>query len=179
MVLYHNVLERELLSSLLSIVPSLHLTLCKVTTTLPALQYDLVVTYCKDLMNAYQCKMHMQEMSVLLLLPASLKQMNHLLEDGKTRVVNQGCAQHQVLEAVSFLLSNERQVHEGKSEHITKRERQILSLLLSGLDTRAIAETLGIKVSTVTVHKKHLFYKSGVHSTSQLLVWALFTQISC
>jgi DNA-binding CsgD family transcriptional regulator len=34
---------------------------------------------------------------------------------------------------------------------------------------------LGRFLSTVIAHKKHLFLKSGVHTTSQLIVWALFS----
>ncbi len=58
---------------------------------------------------------------------------------------------------------------------LTKRENQVLVLMVSGQDTRQIASALGIKMSTVIAHKKHLFLKSGVHTTSQLIVWALFS----
>ena len=57
--------------------------------------------------------------------------------------------------------------------YLTRRERQILNLYLSGKDTKEVAENLGIQNSTVIAHKKHLFLKSGAHSVSQLLVWAM------
>jgi DNA-binding CsgD family transcriptional regulator len=41
----------------------------------------------------------------------------------------------------------------------------------------SIAGSLGIKRSTVIAHKKHLFLKSGVHTPSQLVVWAMLKQV--
>lgn len=175
LLLYHNVLEREQLSSLLYGIPFLHVTPSKDDGTLSFEGYDFVVCLGKDLIQAYHYKTHFKRVDLLILMPKNLKGMFHLLEDQHTRVVEQGCGQQKVIEAVSFLISPRMEVQE-KRGNITKREHQILSLLISGQDTKTIAETLGIKVSTVTVHKKHLFYKSGVHNTGQLLIWALFTQ---
>ncbi|MCK9602607.1 MAG: helix-turn-helix transcriptional regulator, partial [Sphaerochaeta sp.] len=60
---------------------------------------------------------------------------------------------------------------------LTRREQQVLALMLSGQDMNSIAGSLGIKRSTVIAHKKHLFLKSGVHTTSQLVVWAMLKQV--
>jgi DNA-binding CsgD family transcriptional regulator len=175
LVLYRNTLEREQLSSLFSCVASLHLTFCKEKEGRLTTGFDLVVCIARDLMKAYQYKMHLHCPHILVLLPKNLRQMCHLLNDDTMRALPLGCSQHSLISAVASLLSEESQVCERRG-NITKRERQILCLLLSGQDTQSIASALGIKVSTVTVHKKHLFYKSGVHSISQLLLWALFTQ---
>jgi DNA-binding CsgD family transcriptional regulator len=56
---------------------------------------------------------------------------------------------------------------------LTERESQVVALLVSGQDNRQIADKLGIKLSTVSAHKKNLFLKTGVHTTSQLVVWAM------
>jgi DNA-binding CsgD family transcriptional regulator len=56
---------------------------------------------------------------------------------------------------------------------LTERESQVVALIISGQDNRQIADKLGIKLSTVSAHKKNLFLKTGVHTTSQLVVWAM------
>jgi DNA-binding CsgD family transcriptional regulator len=60
---------------------------------------------------------------------------------------------------------------------LTERERQIVALLACGQDNRSIADRLGIRPSTVSAHKKNLFLKTGVHSTSQLVAWALVREL--
>ncbi|WP_320130337.1 helix-turn-helix transcriptional regulator [uncultured Sphaerochaeta sp.] len=62
---------------------------------------------------------------------------------------------------------------EIESYTLTKREREVVNLIISGQDNQQIAERLGIKLSTVAAHKKNLFLKTGVHTTSQLAVWAI------
>ncbi|MGY3944931.1 LuxR C-terminal-related transcriptional regulator [Aeromonas tecta] len=51
---------------------------------------------------------------------------------------------------------------------LTRRERQVASLLLQGLDTEAIANTLGIGAGTVKNHRKHLYGKLRVGSQAEL-----------
>ena len=53
---------------------------------------------------------------------------------------------------------------------LTLRERQILALILSGEENKEIANKMGIKLSTVYAHKKNMFLKTGMHTTSQLVV---------
>jgi DNA-binding CsgD family transcriptional regulator len=52
---------------------------------------------------------------------------------------------------------------------LSQREREIVSLLVGGLDTRAIAERLFISAHTVQDHLKSLFAKVGIHSRRELL----------
>ncbi len=62
--------------------------------------------------------------------------------------------------------------------HLTKREHQVLALILSGQATAEIAKTLGI-ATTVTTYKKRLYSKSGTNSLSQLLIWAMVGPGGC
>lgn len=54
------------------------------------------------------------------------------------------------------------------SESLTRRERQVAGLLLQGLDTEAIAQTLGIGAGTVKNHRKHLYGKLHLRSRAEL-----------
>ena len=53
-------------------------------------------------------------------------------------------------------------------ESLTRRERQVASLLLQGLDTEAIAVELGIGSGTVKNHRKHLYGKLRLGSRAEL-----------
>jgi DNA-binding CsgD family transcriptional regulator len=52
---------------------------------------------------------------------------------------------------------------------LSQREREIVSLLVAGLDTRAVAERLFISAHTVQDHLKSVFTKIGIHSRRELL----------
>jgi DNA-binding CsgD family transcriptional regulator len=52
---------------------------------------------------------------------------------------------------------------------LSQREREIVSLLVAGLDTRAISQTLFISAHTVQDHLKSVFAKIGIHSRRELL----------
>jgi DNA-binding NarL/FixJ family response regulator len=47
---------------------------------------------------------------------------------------------------------------------LTARERQLLTLLVEGLDNHAIAERLGIRYVTVRGHLRNLLHKLNAHS---------------
>jgi DNA-binding NarL/FixJ family response regulator len=52
---------------------------------------------------------------------------------------------------------------------LTRRELAVLRLLGRGLDTRGIAESLGISVHTVRTHLQHLYAKLGCHSRLEVV----------
>jgi DNA-binding CsgD family transcriptional regulator len=52
---------------------------------------------------------------------------------------------------------------------LSQREREVVSLLVAGLDTRAISKRLFISVHTVQDHLKAVFAKIGIHSRRELL----------
>ena len=56
---------------------------------------------------------------------------------------------------------------------LTDRERQVLNLVVSGQTNREIAETLGISIKTVDRHRTNLMGKTGSHSATELIAYAL------
>lgn len=55
-------------------------------------------------------------------------------------------------------------------EPLSPRCREVLQLLVDGLDKRAISSRLGISENTVRYHVKRLYSRFGVHNRAQLLI---------
>jgi DNA-binding CsgD family transcriptional regulator len=55
---------------------------------------------------------------------------------------------------------------------LTKREREILSLVAEGLDSRAIADRLCVSASTVNNHRQRILEKTGARNVTQAIAWA-------
>ena len=60
-----------------------------------------------------------------------------------------------------------RQREHTAMDDLTPRERHVLSLLVSGLNTNEIVQQLGVSQSTVRTHVQNIFAKLGVHSRLQ------------
>jgi len=60
---------------------------------------------------------------------------------------------------------------------ISKREQQVLDLLIEGLSSLEIAEELSISFETVRTHRKNLFVKYKVTSVGQLVNLVLKTNL--
>lgn len=61
----------------------------------------------------------------------------------------------------------------GESGTLTRREREVLGLLIEGLDNRAIAGALFISQATVKFHLHNIKSKFGVHSRAALVAAVL------
>ena len=59
------------------------------------------------------------------------------------------------------------------SSDLTGRQREILVLLAKGRTMRRIAEQLNISLKAVEAHKANITRKLGVHTTSDLVKFAL------
>ena len=56
-----------------------------------------------------------------------------------------------------------------KLNSLTKREREVMDLVVQGRATKEVSESLGIAVKTVEVHRTHVLKKMGVGSTVELV----------
>jgi DNA-binding CsgD family transcriptional regulator len=57
--------------------------------------------------------------------------------------------------------------------NLTPREKQILDIIGAGKTTKQIAEELGVSASTVGNHRKHICKKLDLHSTAELVAYAV------
>jgi HD-GYP domain-containing protein (c-di-GMP phosphodiesterase class II) len=79
-------------------------------------------------------------------------------------------------EAVGAVLNAAgHRVHEQARElpaALTRRELEVLLVLVRGASNQAIADDLGISVKTVGAHIEHVYKKAGVRSRAAATVWA-------
>lgn len=70
-----------------------------------------------------------------------------------------------------FLMTSEVKEYPEKNA-LSKREREILSLIKKGMSTQDISKTLFISQYTVETHKRNMMHKLGVNSQRELIVYA-------
>ena len=56
---------------------------------------------------------------------------------------------------------------------LSEREREIFQLIAEGHSNKEIADLLSISVATVETHRAHILQKLDVHSTAQLVLYAV------
>jgi DNA-binding NarL/FixJ family response regulator len=56
---------------------------------------------------------------------------------------------------------------------ISKREIEVITLIAAGLGNREIADKLFISVRTVDAHRNHILQKLNIHSTAELVKYAI------
>ena len=59
-------------------------------------------------------------------------------------------------------------IHNMGSGQLTRREAEVIGLLLQGHSSKLIARGLGISEGTVTNHKRNVYEKLAIHSQAQL-----------
>jgi DNA-binding NarL/FixJ family response regulator len=60
---------------------------------------------------------------------------------------------------------------------ITPREREIVRLLAEGRTTKEVASLLSVSVKTAETHRNNLMRKLNIHSTSELVLYAIRNRI--
>ena len=69
----------------------------------------------------------------------------------------------------SFLDVGSKNVFVENKEEFTKREKQILILLIEGKLSKEISGALGISKQTVDTHRKNMLHKKNLSNTSELI----------
>ena len=60
---------------------------------------------------------------------------------------------------------------------LSKREREVVCLLASGKVNKEAANALGISVRTVEAHRAKIMLKLGIHSITELVLYAVRNKI--
>ena len=60
-----------------------------------------------------------------------------------------------------------------RSAALTKRELEVLQLLVEGKSNKEIAEVLQLSANTVAVHRANIMDALGIHKTAELVVYAI------
>jgi predicted ATPase/DNA-binding CsgD family transcriptional regulator len=77
-------------------------------------------------------------------------------------------------EAVALALANPPDETSGREPRLdlSRREREVATLVARGATNREVAERLHLSVRTVDVHVDHILTKLGFHTRAQLVAWA-------
>jgi two-component system response regulator NreC len=66
---------------------------------------------------------------------------------------------------------------EDSYELLTDREKEVLQLLAEGRSNKEVANVLGLSVTTVETHRTNLMQKLGLHSTAEIVLYAVRKRI--
>ena len=66
-----------------------------------------------------------------------------------------------------------RQKPTGKAGQLTRREREVLALIVEGLSSREVAERLCIAQKTAMVHRSNIMRKLDIHKSTELVSYAI------
>ncbi|GBD25805.1 Transcriptional regulatory protein DegU [bacterium HR30] len=73
----------------------------------------------------------------------------------------------------SFLGAATAPESEDELARLTDREREVLQLVAEGKSSKEIAQILGLSVSTVESHRKHIMEKLDLHNTAAIVRFAV------
>lgn len=62
---------------------------------------------------------------------------------------------------------------EDSYELLTTREREILQLLAEGKNNKEVASLLNLSLYTVETHRSNIFQKLNLHSSAELILYAI------
>ena len=65
----------------------------------------------------------------------------------------------------------------GRPARLSVREREIVQLVSEGKTSREMAQLLGVTVKTAESHRNNIMLKLGIHSTVELVMYAIRNQI--
>ena len=66
---------------------------------------------------------------------------------------------------------------EDSYDLLTDREKEVLQLLAEGRSNKEVANVLGLSVTTVETHRTNMMQKLGLHSTAEIVLYAVRKRI--
>jgi DNA-binding NarL/FixJ family response regulator len=108
-----------------------------------------------------------------------------MMESGADGYLLKNANKHEILKAVDAVLSGHKYLTieaeralryendiQNKIPKLTKREKEVLNLIIDGLTNHQISEKLFICIDTVDSHRKNLHSKLNVNNTAMLIKFA-------
>jgi DNA-binding NarL/FixJ family response regulator len=62
---------------------------------------------------------------------------------------------------------------EDRHDALSERERELLQLVAEGQSNKQVARTMGVSVSTVETHRANVMAKLNVHTTAEIVLYAV------
>lgn len=116
--------------------------------------------------------------------------MNEFIRMGVIAYVLKNAGKHELLEAIEHVIKGELYISKDlrskqevieddfvKSLSLTKREKEIISLLAREKSSQEIADALFISIYTVNTHRKNILHKLGIKNTAGLVKFASDNQL--
>ncbi|MBK5200938.1 MAG: helix-turn-helix transcriptional regulator [Spirochaetaceae bacterium] len=139
------------------------------TLSLPLSSYSIIIISTNKFTYLGELKLFIREncnLPVLNIIEDGNLKLLNLLEDEKFKTIK-------ISDFRELRYSiNEFKESFGKKICLTKREQQVLSLIVEGYSIDNISYKLGISSKTVVTHKRNIFLKVNVHSNVQLMLWS-------
>lgn len=140
---------------------------------------------CKLIKQKYpECKM------IMLSMYSDENFINEFLKSGAMAYVLKNSGKVELLNAIDSVVKNEKYISKNlqktmepvdgftKKLMLTKREIEIISLLVKEKNTNEIAEELFISANTVSTHRKNILHKLGVKNAAGLIKFAIDNQLA-
>jgi DNA-binding CsgD family transcriptional regulator len=181
-VLYRTEEDRHFLLSKMEALPWIRADACPLAKANRIQDCHFLLSRTEDLPSLLQLKrvvLSYKDIPLLVFSPTSQFSVLRMMDSPTCKVVEESIDAQSLGDALKAMLaSTPTQCKEDPPCSLTLRERQVVALILSGEENKEIASKMGIKLSTVYAHKKNLFLKTGMHTTSQLVVWALLREFA-
>ncbi len=132
---------------------------------------EVVVTMTHSLLSLVKLKClykRYSSLSIIVLADGENLSILKALSEDDFIILSSNCKVKEFKENLLYLTPKDK-----RFSKITEREKEVLSLILQGQSNYKIANQLGISERTIEAHRRNIYLKVGVHSVSQLTIWAL------
>jgi DNA-binding CsgD family transcriptional regulator len=134
-------------------------------------EFLAIITMTHDLLTLVKLKCFykkLEQISIIVLADGENLSILQALEEENFIILSRECKVNEFRENLKLINPKDNNIIK-----ITKREKQVLSLILKGQNNSNIARQLGISERTIEAHRRNIYLKIGVHSFSQLTIWAI------
>ena len=163
---------------------------------LPLNEYDLIITDIEmpelngiDFIKKLRLMNNRDYRILVLTTHASSSMIEQLIKLNVNGYLNKASSSLDLFQAIRYILDGkeyypgwtkkyaQKRQHENTAVYFTKREIDVLRLILSENTTREIAEELGLAVSTIEEHRRNLLIKTNSKNVVGLVKYCIVNQI--